>query len=369
MKNIGRLTVTLSFLATLLVFGAGPVLADSAYVNLLIDGTSRDIGSGSISLEGGFSVYNGTGHYWSGATYYTVDLATETITNMGAPASVQSNGYGDPFGMYDATTNAFYAATYYGAGDSYVYRYDYSSGTWSDAYSAVNIYGGDFYNGDLYISGLREPWSGGFDSSYISLFDFSGGGYHDALIETGGASAHVAIDQQGNVYYVPYGSGSALYRWTASQVVSVRNDLASGEDDTYLTLAEAEKLSDMPGGGNGITVDDAGHVIITTNGSDNLLLMWNGESGDGENYIVLGTAPEDQYMAWYGPLDIEGDFTQGDALYASLGFGGPFTEVTASPVPVPAAVWLLGSGLIGLAGIRRRSETPQRSKQIRSMGA
>ena len=30
-------------------------------------------------------------------------------------------------------------------------------------------------------------------------------------------------------------------------------------------------------------------------------------------------------------------------------------EPTTSPVPVPAAVWLLGSGLIGLIGIRRRN--------------
>ncbi|MFX7013402.1 VPLPA-CTERM sorting domain-containing protein, partial [Acinetobacter baumannii] len=28
--------------------------------------------------------------------------------------------------------------------------------------------------------------------------------------------------------------------------------------------------------------------------------------------------------------------------------------VTASPVPVPAAIWLLGSGLFGFAGLRRR---------------
>jgi hypothetical protein len=29
-------------------------------------------------------------------------------------------------------------------------------------------------------------------------------------------------------------------------------------------------------------------------------------------------------------------------------------QAPASPVPVPAAVWLLGSGLIGMIGIRRR---------------
>jgi hypothetical protein len=33
------------------------------------------------------------------------------------------------------------------------------------------------------------------------------------------------------------------------------------------------------------------------------------------------------------------------------------TTVDISPVPVPAAVWLLGSGLLGLAGIRRKFKT------------
>jgi hypothetical protein len=31
-------------------------------------------------------------------------------------------------------------------------------------------------------------------------------------------------------------------------------------------------------------------------------------------------------------------------------------NLTTSAVPVPAAVWLLGSGLIGLIGIRRNKE-------------
>jgi hypothetical protein len=29
-------------------------------------------------------------------------------------------------------------------------------------------------------------------------------------------------------------------------------------------------------------------------------------------------------------------------------------QATASPVPIPGAVWLLGSGLIGLVGLRRK---------------
>jgi hypothetical protein len=30
-------------------------------------------------------------------------------------------------------------------------------------------------------------------------------------------------------------------------------------------------------------------------------------------------------------------------------------DLEVNPVPIPAAVWLLGSGLLGLIGIRRRN--------------
>lgn len=338
--------------ATLLL--AGNALADSAYVDLQIPGTSRDIGD--MSMEGGFSVHNGTGHYWkAGSGYHTVNLQTGAITDMGSPDWVNTNGYGDPFGMYDAFSNAFYAGSYLNGGESYLYKYDYNTSNWSEGLGAINLYGADIYQGEVYISGLREPWSGGFDTNYISLFDFSGNANHDALIETGGASAHVALDRQGNVYYAPYQfGGTALYKWTADQIAGVRDDLAGGDEDTYLTLADGQKLTDLPGSANGITVDDAGNVFVTDNNFPaSQLMMWNGTAGDGDNYDVIGVNPEGTF-AWFGPLDIEGDFTQGDALYGSYGFGGPITEIAANPVPVPGAVWLLGSGLLGLVGIRRR---------------
>ncbi len=37
-----------------------------------------------------------------------------------------------------------------------------------------------------------------------------------------------------------------------------------------------------------------------------------------------------------------------------------FTKVTAAAVPLPAALWFFGSGLIGLAGLRKRMQTSKR---------
>ncbi|WDP93299.1 MAG: VPLPA-CTERM sorting domain-containing protein [Desulfobacter sp.] len=41
--------------------------------------------------------------------------------------------------------------------------------------------------------------------------------------------------------------------------------------------------------------------------------------------------------------------------FSFYGGGGGAPSITPAPVPVPAAFWLLGSGIIGLAGLKRRN--------------
>lgn len=343
-----------SFLTALTVFLLFTSISTAADESLIIDVdeskfSARDIGGGPI--EGGFNVSSGQIHYWnapnwaSDGGYSVLDSATGTVTNMGRPASVSTNGFGDPFGVYNSQHDSFYAASYLNSGTSCLYKYDYGTSSWSEEGTAVNMYGGDVYNGDLYISGLREPWTGGYDNTFVSLYDFSHLHAHDALIEVGGASAHVALDNQGNVYYgkfEPAGT-AALYRWTADQVAGVVDDLAGGAIDTYLTLDDGQKLADLEGGANGLAVDDAGNIFFTFNGASSSLCMWDGTIGDGFNYDVIATLDPSQSFGWFGPLAIEGNFLEGAPLYGSYSYGGPITEITAN-VPEPATIAVLGLG-------------------------
>lgn len=80
--------------------------------------------------------------------------------------------------------------------------------------------------------------------------------------------------------------------------------------------------------------------------SDELLML---------NYVT-SVAPQ-----LYAPLAatrgspglIDGPF-QGIALYMDIGSGNSMYVTSISSVPVPSALWLLGSGLLGLIGVARR---------------
>ncbi|GEM_PF-5424650 len=55
----------------------------------------------------------------------------------------------------------------------------------------------------------------------------------------------------------------------------------------------------------------------------------------------------------YTGITVLDDETKQNSLYATV------TAIPTTPVPAPAALWLLGSGLIGLAGFAKRKHTHQ----------
>lgn len=74
---------------------------------------------------------------------------------------------------------------------------------------------------------------------------------------------------------------------------------------------------------NGVEFNQGGAATVTSLGGNNYRLAWSS--------LIVG-----------GPFD---------------GFTGNWTMDIAKPVPVPAAAWLLGSGLMGLVGVARRRKS------------
>ncbi|MGD0237636.1 MAG: VPLPA-CTERM sorting domain-containing protein [Syntrophorhabdales bacterium] len=122
------------------------------------------------------------------------------------------------------------------------------------------------------------------------------------------------------------------------------NYAQSGQGGAQIALQAAIWSVEYPVGGGGQT-----YAFDTTTGSGQMNSTASISDYESIMSAVIGSGtlvnPQESgtisNYAWLSP-GITGDST----LYQGL--------VTQSPVPIPAAVWLLGSGLIGLAGIRRR---------------
>lgn len=346
-----------------------PVLATAQSTSSIITAESgymsRDVVTNQ-SVSGGFTVANGRVYSWSNqypgyVGFQIGNIATGEVQTIGQPSfPINSNGYGDPFGLYDAANDIFYAGTYNDGGAS---LYSYSNGTWTALGNFNSLYGADVQNGDVYVSGLNAIWTGGVGQhNQIALFDLSGAGNHDVLIHATGNSAYVTVDNAGNVYYANYNGGTpSLYRWSFESINLVRADregglAGGGIDDLYLTYDDAELLSSLPGGANGIAVDEGGNVFVTTNYSSEVV-MWNESmgTGSGDNYVTIGTPAG---FGWLGAIDTHGDFLNGGSIYVSNYGSDGLAEITQA-VPEPSVYLLLAvaAGLVGFRKLRRGSRT------------
>lgn len=365
-----------SVFAALGLFAAAPLFAQSTGI-VSVNPTDYSVTDRltDISIVGGYSVHQGQLHYWAGnsygggsTTYQIYDIAGGSLVSSTPVSGISmvSNSFGDPFGLYNSANNTFYVGTYAGSGSG-LYSYNRTTSTWSGLGVFESLYAAAAHNGRIYASGLNAIWLGGSNqANQIALYDLTGNSSHDVVIAAAGPSAGVAVDHLGNVYYADYnGAGTSLYKWTSAQIDSVtaslgHGDSGGGEDDFYLTYDDAQLLTNLPAGANGIEVDAAGNVFVTVNdfgGGPSGLLMWNEGLGfgDGDFYQFLATNDSNNPYPWFGDISIEGDFLAGDPLYVSLGTG--LAEIRyLGAIPEPAAFASLAGALalVGAALRRRR---------------
>jgi hypothetical protein len=128
---------------------------------------------------------------------------------------------------------------------------------------------------------------------------------------------------------------------------------------TALSGLAVSRVTDVLGESSGAWLHDSSDGVQELQRGTNL-----GSTGwlDNTTYefdIVFGSSLVEVFVNDVKELSIEGSFNDGsfgfynysqsNVLYSAI------DETITPPVPVPAAVWLFGSGLIGLVGIRRKS--------------
>ena len=90
-----------------------------------------------------------------------------------------------------------------------------------------------------------------------------------------------------------------------------------------------------------VTNTSGGSITLSGDNSFSLGIDWGaGYFGD-TNYSLLSSP--DAYLIVFDGLDGSGDRISGNTLAIDL-----------APIPVPAAAWLFGTGLLGIVGIARR---------------
>ena len=124
--------------------------------------------------------------------------------------------------------------------------------------------------------------------------------------------------------------------------------------------------------GDDLTLDASGSIAPFGEGIDSLMFRWD-VNDDGSFLDASGVMPT---LLWsdlvslglsapyFGDVTVEvtyiGDFFNGDVLSTNdIPIEPDFdtTSLTINAIPIPAAIWLFGSGLIGLVGIARRKRT------------
>ena len=175
-------------------------------------------------------------------------------------------------------------------------------------------------------------------SSHAALYSFE---YNDTVLTSNITGISVGNAAKITVNLDNGGASLLNQTWTSADLHSVVFDFNNGGLLTTFTAPFGGSLSDTAGN----FVTDAGGNLSA------VLSEWT-DSNAGTDFSTNGDTPTEWFL------------NGGNGIYYNNFDGIDLTNVAnmltatswqnASAVPVPAAVWLMGSGLIGLVGLRKK---------------
>ncbi len=184
--------------------------------------------------------------------------------------------------------------------DDRIYRINTSTGEWEQIATLAGNFDLVAVGDSLLVSAAVYG-----DPNKIYILDTTGNNNHRVAIETGGYSAGMGTDNRGNLFYATsMDVDNFVCSWTIEQLYPV----IQNTDASPLILDDAGKLTDIPFGAYDCEVDDKGNLAFNINNysGDKILAVWNGVSGNGNNYDTLALATGDS--DWFTMVKTRGDF-------------------------------------------------------------
>lgn len=214
--------------------------------------------------------------------------------------------------------------------------------------------GGNVYNGDIRVGGSLSG----------STYDLSSGGetYTGSSLPFSFASAEAQLTALSQSLSNVASTGTSTYEWGTITLVG------TGATTEVFNLDGQQLLDASNLTFTGIT--DGATVVINVSGlssgftnmgmsdlsgiSQNVLFNFY----EATNLVISGVGVEGSILAPLAAVDAQNGVIYGQTVASSWSGAvqqdyNPFQGTLPSPTPIPGAVWLLGSGLLGLAGVRR----------------
>ena len=340
-----KIKFLMAAMLSMLLFFPAAGMADSTFFDPMPGYAANDILTG-VNF-GGYDTFGSSVVGWGNDSLNVYNKTGGVTNTLGTPSGY--SGWNSFVRLDPSGNSAWVGFTTSGNTNDRIYQVDFTTGTWTYKATMASNFDMEFYGGNPYVSGLNS--TGWNDPTSIWLLDTSGSNIHDKIVEIRGNPAGLAFDGSGNAYYATYdgyGSAGEMFRWDAADVLGA---VGAG----YLAIGDGTKLSDIEQGAYDIDVDDAGNVLFNGNdGYYSYTALWDGTEGDGDNYDYLGVGnPSEAGYNWFGFIDSEGNVTQVDGGFLYQTDSSPYGIAEVNAIPIPGAVWLLGSGLLALIGISR----------------